>query len=230
MVPGMSNHWIRWAGGALALTALVGALAPDALASSKLLARGRVEIPEYAVIEARDDFEVRRYAPRLVAEVEVEGDPKRATNAGFRVLADFIFGANTRAESVAMTAPVDRRPAAESIAMTAPVDRRQAGERWVISFTMPSKYTLATLPRPNDRRVSIRELPATMYAVRRFSGAPGEEAVRGEMEALRAAVLAAGLRPTGAEPIYARYDPPWTLGMMRRNEVLLELVDPAAPR
>ena len=230
MVPGMARTWIPWAGGALALTAVVGALAPDALAASKLLARGRVELPAYEVVDARPDFEVRRYEPRLVAEVEVEGDPDRASNAGFRVLAGFIFGGNTRAESVAMTAPVDRRPASESIAMTAPVDRRKAGERWIIAFTMPSHYTRDTLPRPNDRRVQIREVPATTYAVRRFSGAPGEVKVRGEMEALRAAVVAAGLTPAGAEPIYARYDPPWTLGPLRRNEVLLELAAPPAGR
>jgi hypothetical protein len=230
MVLGMSRTWIPWAGGALALTALLGALlAPDALAASKLLARGRVEQPAYTVLDARADFEVRRYQPRLVAEVEVDGDPQRASNAGFRLLADFIFGGNTRAESVAMTAPVDRRPAGQSIAMTSPVDRRQAGERWVIAFTMPSKYTRDTLPRPDDPRVQIREVPAATYAVRRFSGAPGEPAVRAEMDTLRAAVLAAGLRPTGAAPVYARYDPPWTPGPLRRNEVLLEIADPAAP-
>lgn len=223
----MARTWLPWAGGALALTALLGAVVPpDALAASKILARGRVEQPAYAVVDARPDFEVRRYEPRLVAEVEVEGDPGRASNAGFRLLADFIFGGNTRAESVAMTAPVDRRAASESIAMTAPVDRHKAGDRWVIAFTMPSKYTRDTLPRPNDRRVRIRELPAVTYAARSFSGAPGEDFVRGEMEALRAAVLAAGLQPAGAEPIYARYDPPWTPGFLRRNEVLLELATP----
>lgn len=108
--------------------------------------------------------------------------------------------------------------------MTAPVDRRQTDdERWVITFTMPSKYTMETLPKPNDERVQIRELPPTHYAVVRFSGNPPDKKVRFKMNALAEAVKAAGLESAGKEPIYARYDPPWTLPILRRNEILIEL-------
>jgi len=210
------------------LAALAGAVTvlaspPDALADSKLLVRGRVEKPTYTVVTRAADFEVRRYAPRLVAEVEVTGDPRQASEAGFRLLAGFIFGGNIRAEDVAMTSPVDRRAASEKIAMTSPVDRRRRGDRWIVTFTMPSKYTLATLPRPNDARVQIREVPPAHYAVRQFSGAPDEAGVQQEIAALRAAVAAAGLKTVDAQPVFSRYDPPWTPAFMRRNEVMLEL-------
>ena len=213
----------------LTLAALAGGLAagaapPDALADSKLLARGRVEMPAYTVEARAAEFEVRRYEPRLVAEVEVSGDAREAANAGFRLLADFIFGNNTGAEAVAMTTPVDRRPgSAETIAMTSPVDRQRRGERWVITFTMPRKYTRATLPRPKDARVQIRELPSTRYVVRRFSGAPDEEGVQAELAALRAAALAAGHPLTEGPPVFSRYDPPWTPAFLRRNEVMLAI-------
>jgi len=220
----------------VSLAALVGALcavvssSSDALADSKVLARGRVETPEYTVVRQGAGFELRSYEQRLVAEVEVTGDPRQATNAGFRLLAGFIFGNNMRAEEVAMTAPVDRRAAsAEKIAMTAPVDRQRRGDRWIITFTMPSKYTLATLPRPKDARVQIRELPAVTFAVRQFSGSPDEDGVQKEIAALRQAVLAAGLKVVDAPPVFSRYDPPWTPGFMRRNEVMLEIAAEPVP-
>lgn len=198
------------------------------LVASQTFARGDIESPRYEVVSTHDGFEVRRYASRLVAEVEVTGNGREASNAGFRLLADYIFGNNTARSSIAMTAPVDRRATSEAIAMTAPVDRRAVegeddDERWVITFTMPSRYTLDTLPVPNDARVHIRELPPTHHAAVRFSGAPSEARVRERMAELARAVEAAGLEAAGVPPTYARYDPPWTLPMLRRNEILLEL-------
>lgn len=221
----MLRTWSTLAAVGAAVGALVSVThSSDALADSKLLARGRVEHPSFTVVEQGAGFELRRYQQRLVAEVEVRGEPQQAANAGFRLLADFIFGNNTRAEEVAMTAPVDRRAAKpEKIAMTAPVDRRAAGDRWVITFTMPSKYTRDTLPRPNDARVKIRELPAAVYAVRRFNGSPDEDGVQAEITALRAAAMAAGHTLAEAPPIYSRYDPPWTPALLRRNEVMLPI-------
>lgn len=203
---------------ALGTAVLVGATA----AGAGVLARTRTETPDYTVAEKHDGFEVRRYEPRIVAEVEVEGEGRKATSAGFRVLADFIFGNNTAQTKVAMTAPVDRTQN-EEIAMTAPVDRTQKGERWTIAFTMPSKYTLETLPRPNDERVKIREVPPTSYAVMRFSGNPRESVVQERMDALTTMVSDAGLETAGLSPTYARYDPPWTPSFMRRNEIMLQL-------
>lgn len=211
----------------LATVAALGLVVVGLVAVAPVAAgRARVETPDYTLESDEGDFVIRRYEPRIVAEVTVEGSGKQAANAGFRVLADFIFGNNEARTKVAMTAPVDRR--AETIEMTAPVDR-SAGEgedRWVVAFTMPSKYTLETLPKPKDSRVSIREVPATRYAVLRFSGAPAEAKVQRKITAFVAEVEAAGFTPKpSAAPIYARYDPPWTLPLLRRNEILVELVD-----
>jgi DNA gyrase inhibitor GyrI len=88
---------------------------------------------------------------------------------------------------------------------------------------MPSKYTLETLPKPLDRRVRVRQIDKTRFAVVRFSGAPSERAVAQKMEELVAAVEEAGLDTSGRAPTYARYDPPWTLPPLRRNEIFVEL-------
>ncbi|MEX1366458.1 MAG: heme-binding protein [Nannocystaceae bacterium] len=213
-------------------TAIIGGLVAVAttaigLSAGSSYARERTEEPAYEVLSSHDLFEVRLYQPRIVAEVEVEGNGKQASNAGFRVLADFIFGNNQTRDSIAMTAPVDRRPTSSTIAMTAPVDQRQTDEeRWVVAFTMPSKYTMETLPRPVNERVKIREIPPTVYAVMRFSGAPPEAKVQQRMELLAEAVGEQGLTVAGSAPSYARYDPPWTLPMLRRNEIFLELSMP----
>ena len=86
-----------------------------------------IEEPRYEVIVSDGPYEVRRYAPMLVAETIVDGDMDEASNKGFRLIADFIFGNNQRADAessakIAMTAPVTVQPQPTKIAMTAPVE------------------------------------------------------------------------------------------------------------
>lgn len=182
----------------------------------------RVAEPAYALETRDDDFEVRAYAPRVVAETVVEGAWDVVGNEGFRRLAGYIFGGNTTRAKIAMTAPVAQRETGRAIAMTAPVGQRQEGGAWVVSFTMPAGETLATLPRPLDARVTLRELPASRVAVVRFSGLCGEATRAERTRALRAWAEARGLAVTG-EPEVNRYNPPWTLWFLRRNEVWLAL-------
>ena len=196
---------------------LLAAIGSDAMA---------IEEPTYETILAEEPYEVRQYRPMIVAETFVEGDLSAASNAGFRRIADFIFGNNTSprgaGEKIEMTAPVTAAPASEKIAMTAPVTVEDTGGRWRVHFVMPSKYTIATLPRPNDPAVVIREVPAAKVAVIRFSGLAGESNVAGKTADLMRWIESRGLRASGA-PQLARYNPPWTLPFMRRNEVLVEV-------
>lgn len=189
-----------------------------------------IEQPPYEVIESRDGYEIRQYAPQLAAEVEVDGDFTAATNRGFRALADYIFGNNTApgedvgAESIAMTAPVIEQEAVSSpIPMTSPVVERSAdANKRVITFIMPSAYTLDTIPRPNNPEVKLVEIPARRCAVLRFSGSMNDD-VAAEKKALLSSYLERdGLEGTGP-PMLAQYNPPWTPPFMRRNEVLVEL-------
>jgi hypothetical protein len=205
----------------LTTVATVGTLAVAGLAlGPKALARGRAEAPKYEIEADYDGFEVRRYAPRLVAEVTVGGNARQATNDGFRILADFISGNNT-VRRKAGTSPLERK--AEKIEMTVPVERTASGDKWVIAFTMPSKYTRKTLPVPKDSRIHIRELPARRYAVLRFAGIPSEAMVERLIERFTEIVDDSKLVRSRATPIFARYDPPWTPGIVRRNEIFLEL-------
>lgn len=127
-----------------------------------------IEQPAYTVVERRDGYEIRDYAPYIVAEVEVTGSRNESLNQGFRLLADYIFGNNTKSAPIAMTAPV-AESASEPVAMTAPVMEQGTGDARRVTFSMPSKYTLDTLPKPNNGAVKLREVPTHRVAVTRFS-------------------------------------------------------------
>ena len=124
--------------------------------------------PAYTVVRTYDAFEVRHYEPYVVAEATVSGAPDDASNEGFRILAAYIFGKNQGARSIEMTAPVVQTPV--KIAMTAPVTQAVAAGGYVMQFAMPSEWTLATLPQPEDPRVTLHAVPARNVAVIRYSG------------------------------------------------------------
>lgn len=181
--------------------------------------------PDYRVLAALGErIEVREYAPLIVAETTVSPDGfKDAGNSGFKVLADYIFGNNQGARKIAMTAPVEQRRG-DKIAMTAPVAQSERGDgTWVVAFTMPKEWSMATLPLPNNPQVTLREVPQRVVAAIRFSGTWSDKRFT-EHRAELLASLQAGHYQVLGEPWSARYDPPWTPWFMRRNEVLVELV------
>ena len=181
-----------------------------------------VEEPAFETVVTDGTFEVRDYPPLVVAEVTVPGEQREAANAGFRLLADYIFGGNAGKASIAMTAPVAQEPAGEKIAMTAPVTQTPSSGEWVVRFTMPGGYTLDTLPKPDDARVRLRETPPTRFAVVRFSGVARPELVAEKTAELSAWMDKRNLRAAGPASL-AQYNPPWTPGFMRRNEVMIPL-------
>jgi len=189
------------------------------------------EEPNYTVLSQMDDFELRRYDKQLVAQTLVSGDQDSASREGFKVLADYIFGNNTAAtggsSKISMTAPVTMQPnnkksdsESQKIAMTAPVSMQQDDGKWRVQFTMPSKYTMQTLPKPNNPNITITEVPAQTYGVIKFSGLAGSKKVATKTEELQSWMQTQNLTIMG-EPELARYNPPWTLPFLRRNEVMI---------
>lgn len=177
-------------------------------------------------------IDVRAYGPLVIAEVTVSGDRRAAANAGFRPLADYIFGKNRPGPKIAMTAPVLQERVGETIAMTAPVLQEKAdsaadGTQWIVRFIMPAGSTLETLPQPVDPNVRLMAVPAQRLAVIRFSGIASEKALAEKTAELDRFLAARGLTSTG-EALYAFYNPPWTLPFLRRNEVMRRLA-PSEP-
>jgi hypothetical protein len=178
-----------------------------------------VEQTDYKVLHAADGMELRLYEPYLVARTYVEGELKQASNEGFRRLAGYIFGKNGGQRSIAMTAPVTTtRSEGEKISMTAPVVQEKQGGRWLMEFMMPGIYRREGLPEPLDSRVSIVEVPGRLVAAVRFSGAASEEDFDARTARLEEWIAGQGLKQRST-PRFARYDPPFTIPFLRRNEV-----------
>jgi len=180
-----------------------------------------VERAQYEVVEKAKDIEIRDYTPLIVAEVTVAGERDKAIKDGFRILADYIFGNNVSSDKVSMTAPVLQQPN-EKVAMTAPVLQQSSGTAWKVSFVMPAEYTLDTLPKPTDARIQLIELPARRFAVIEFSGVATEKNIKNRRVELAEFVAERKLVSFNA-PMYAFYNPPWTLPFFRRNEVMQEI-------
>ena len=192
-----------------------------------------IEEPKYEVLTSQAPFELRHYAPTLIAQTIVEGDMDAASNKGFRLIADFIFGNNLavgseQAAKIAMTAPVTVEPQSSKIAMTAPVTiEPQSGsaQQWRVHFVMPSQYTLTTIPKPKNSAVTLHELPSKHFVVHRYSGFNTEARVQEKTDEALAWAKQQSLKVVGT-PQLSRYDPPWTLPMFRRNEIMVEVAAP----
>ena len=174
----------------------------------------------YTVLKTDDIFELREYPPQILAEILVEGDLKDAGNKAFRPLFRYISGGNKSRKKIAMTAPVSQEQKGEKIAMTAPVGQQRMQGKWAVSFMMPASYTMETLPIPDDSNITLRQVPARRVAVVRYSGVWSEEKYQLHKEKLEKWIKDNFFIVTG-DPIWARYNPPYTLWFMRRNEILI---------
>ncbi|MCM0606327.1 MAG: heme-binding protein [Xanthomonadaceae bacterium] len=181
-----------------------------------------IEEPKFIVESKTDTYEIRKYEPVLVAETIVQSDFENAGNQSFRILADYIFGYNQSQTKISMTAPVSQKQESQKIAMTAPVSQQKSTNGFVVQFTMPSEFTIETLPKPVDPRVTIKKLPAKRVAVLRYSGRWTESNYNEHLTEFNETLRKNNLKTVG-EPILNRYDPPFMPWFLRRNEIWIEL-------
>ncbi|MFJ6652908.1 SOUL family heme-binding protein [Microbacterium sp. NPDC091313] len=176
----------------------------------------------YDVVRQEDGWELRRYPAHVVAETTVsDATFEKAGNRAFRALAGYISGENTARQKIAMTAPVVQQQS-QRIAMTAPVVQAAAPGGFVVAFVLPAALTEDDAPVPTDPEVRIRTVPERLVAATRFSGRWTEQSWQEHRDELFAHLRAAGVSPAG-EPRFARFNPPFTLPFLRRNEVLVDV-------
>lgn len=183
-----------------------------------------VEEAEYTVVLEDGDFEIREYAPSIVAETVVSGEFEDAGSRAFRKLFNYIDGENHASSEIAMTAPVSQQAEGRKIAMTSPVSQEPAEEGWAVSFMMPAAYTMDTIPQPNDESVVLRQIPSYRAAAIRYSGTWSQENFDEHLSELQAWIASKDLETAG-DPVWARYNAPFTPWFMRRNEILIPLSD-----
>ena len=172
--------------------------------------------PPHTVVLSDGDFEIRDYPPLTIAEVTVRAPRNDAGNAGNRKLAGYIFGGNAEKRKIAMTAPVieARADGADP--------KGRAREAWTIRFVMPDGLALAKAPKPDDPDIRMYEAPAARYGVLRFSGYAGDDSTDAKTRELEAIIERRGLQAAGP-PLIAQYNPPWTPGFWRRNEIMIPI-------
>ncbi len=181
-----------------------------------------IDEPEFQVVRELEDIEVRQYAAYTVAEVIVTGPAGEAGNQAFPILAGYIFGKNKGERKFAMTAPVTQAAVPIKLEMTAPVTQTAIASGFLVQFVLPKGVTVASAPEPLDARVQLREVSPSLVAVIRYSGFWSKSNYNEHLAKLQAALRAADLAWTG-EPVYSRYNAPFTPWFMRRNEIWLHL-------
>lgn len=169
-----------------------------------------IEEPKYTVIQKYDTFEVREYSSYIVAQTKVTGEHEDRGSNAFKTLAGYIFGKNEEKTKMKMTAPVTQ----EEI----PNEPDSA----IFSFVMPEQFSLQTLPKPLNENIIIKKISAKTVAALRYSGSWSLEKYKEHEEKLLKALQQEGLEIIG-KPIFARYNSPFSLWFLRRNEVLIEI-------
>jgi hypothetical protein len=160
----------------------------------------KTEEPSYNVLRTLErGVEIREYDSQIRASTQMGQE-----NRSFGILAEYIFGHNDHEEKIGMTAPV-------------------ITSKEKMSFVMPHRYRLESLPKPLSSQIKIHVEEPQKIAVLRFSGfsspAKNEEKINQMLEILKKH----GIKVEG-EPFLMRYNPPWTLPPLRRNEVAVKVV------
>jgi hypothetical protein len=187
-----------------------------------------IEEPKYTIIEKNDTYEIRKYAPYLVAQTEVHGAFDEMGRKAFRILFNYISGSNQQRSKIKMTAPVIQENSdkqGEKISMTAPVIQemdKHDPQSAIISFVMPDNYKIDTLPLPLDKSIILKEVPEKTVAVLTYSGSWSKSQYKQNEAKLFQSLTEAGIKTIG-KPLFARYNSPFSLWFLRRNEIMIEV-------
>ena len=185
----------------------------------------------YAVVRSlTGGAELRHYPAHVVAEVKTDGSFSSAGNIAFGPLFAYINGENRPRQTVAMTAPVVQSSGPrERVAMTAPVVQQGGDDgSYTVAFVLPASMTEETAPEPSNPRVRLRTVPARLAAALAYSGRWSQASYEQHCARLRQALEIEGLAPVGS-PRFARFDPPFKPWFLRRNEVVIDVEEPAEP-
>ena len=169
-------------------------------------ARADYATAPFQLVRQDGKFELRDYPVLTVAET-----PMRDAGNAFMRLFHYIGGKNAAQKKIAMTTPVFMN--------------HTAGTNATMAFVMPEKLGTNSVPQPTEAGVVVKQVPAGRFAVLRFSGWRSEKNSAGALAQLTAWLAREKITTTG-EPVFAYFDPPWTLPFWRRNEVMLRVTPP----
>jgi len=174
-----------------------------------LTARAAYESAEYKLIETDGHFEIRDYPDLMLASTNMRS-ASQGNDGSFMRLFQYISGKNETDQKVAMTTPVFMEETETDAAKSR------------MGFVIPKEVAVRGAPKPASDDVEIRKRVGGQFAVIRFSGRMDKKDVDEAEAKLRKWIETKSL--TGADEMEsAGYDPPWTPGLLRRNEILIRL-------
>lgn len=187
-----------------------------------------IEQPSYEVVSKFDDVEIRQYAPYVVAELLVAAPADKAGSQAFPILAAYIFGKNQSGTKLSMTAPVIQASVPDPVELTTPAASRSAVDSHIVQFMLPKGVSSESAPVPIDERIHVRDVAPVRVAVIVYSGTWSSANYEEHLARLKLVLAEKGV-PWQGEPVYARYNPPFTPWFLRRNEIWLSLGSIDAP-
>jgi DNA gyrase inhibitor GyrI len=174
-----------------------------------LTASGGYESAQYEVVEKDGEVEIRQYPDLMLASTESNAEAQ-GRDGSFMRLFGYISGANESDQKIEMTTPVF-------------MEKGDQKSNSKMGFVIPQDVATAGAPKPKRAEVSIRKREGGRFAVIRFSGRMSTDLVKNQEAKLRSWLELRGLEGEESAET-AGYDPPFTPGPLRRNEVIIRLI------
>ena len=159
------------------------------------------EEANYEVVKENQEYEIRKYSDRLVIETNsIEGN-------GFRKLFNYISGNNEESQEIKMTVPVTQEIKNGSMTM---------------QFYLPLKFNIDNAPKPSNSDIKILNIEGGYYAVIKYSGRSSDKNFLKNKNILEKQLKQDNITII-SPPIRASYNSPFTLPMLKRNEVMYRI-------
>ena len=159
------------------------------------------EESNYEVVKENKEYEIRKYSDRLVIETDsIEGN-------GFRKLFNYISGNNKESQEIKMTVPVTQEIKNGSMTM---------------QFYLPLKFNKDNAPKPSNSDIKILNIEGGYYAVIKYSGRSSDKNFLKNKNILEKQLKQDNITII-SPPIRASYNSPFTLPMLKRNEVMYRI-------
>ena len=157
---------------------------------------------KYQTLDVNEIYEIRKYSDRLVIETKTSNQ-----NSSFRKLFNYISGSNEKNQEIKMTAPVTQI---------------EKNGNMTMQFYLPSEFDESNVPNPSNSEVKILNMKGGYFAAITYSGRASDKNFLKHKEILKNQLKEDNITIL-SPPIRATYNSPFTLPMLRRNEVMFEI-------
>jgi len=180
-----------------------------ALSGCSVFGQESVEVAPYKVLEKSEPYELRHYESMVLITASMGGlDDQKSP---FYKLFGYISGDNKQEKEIPMTAPVFMDQS-DTVMET-------------MSFVLPKEYDFKSSPIPTDKSIKLEEVINYTVATITFNGTLRQDNIQKHTSLLEQWIKEKNYQVIGSKKV-AGYNPPFTIPMLRRNEVLIPVEKP----